>query len=482
MSLLTANPIFVQNHRPYQEDLFVNRQDEVEKITDKIRLLQAEQPVSQSVINYWGIEGIGKSWLLNFLKDKFSYSRNIIYNKIPTFAVLYNFRDMDAGDGLSRFARDVSSQVLEQLKSVLPSEAKPRLESANKSGNLEVLSDSILVLTKNFTPLILLDHADNVPAGTWDEIEKTLFEPIVTTGRVLIVVAGRRQMPRWKRFEVRRRLMEAHNSQIKPFDKQGVIRQVEKRHVPISADLLYPYTAGNPHIVDAFVQNIQEWTKDSEKVRIDKNWIEENKKSFLDVLQLSESELTRGVAGRLRQPLFAVVPLRFFRLEAMRHMLIGQNAKFKSEPEGYFLQLVRSLDQETEIVWWEREKRAYVTSEVVRKLINRSKYLEAPRDYEASHKQAFEMYQQWADDSPKTSDEFIIEMLFHHASICEVKNDAGCLRSEVDTILNFARANLSVERRDTLHKLIKDDIELLDLFPDEERAYLLEKVESLVNS
>lgn len=481
--LVESNPNLVQMHRPYKAGLFVNRQDEIKEIHEKIRLVQAEQTVSYPVINYWGIEGIGKSWLLHYLNDKLSYSQNN-NKKFPTLTTLLDFREIKGGDVLDRFAKKLSAQILDQLSTHVPNKLRPRLEAVRKSGNLEDLAEIIVALSENFTPLILLDHADMLhPLDLWDEIEKFFFEPIVTTGRVLIVVAGRRQIPRWRRFEVRRRVMESDKSQIRPFDKRDVMRQVENRNISIPAELLYPYTAGNPHIVDTFVKHIKLWTKKSEKKNIDEKWIEKHNKGFLRVLQLSEEELIKDIPDRLKQPLIAISPLRFFRLEAMRKMLSSKNEKFTSEPEGYFLQLVRDLDQDTEIVWWDREKRAYVTSEVVRKLVNQKKLLEAPPDYLRSHDQAFKMYRQWAEDSPKTSDEFIIEMLFHQASICQATKDISCLRSKTNEILDFARANnLSTDRRLAFFNQIKGDNEILDLFPNGEREDLLRKVESMLNS
>src|SRR3972149_2277290 len=125
MSLLVANPNFVQQHRPYQAGLFVNRQDEIDKIKEKIRLIQSEQSVSHSVINYWGIEGIGKSWLLHYLKDKFSYINND-KEKYPAFTTLFDFREIEGENELVRFAKDLSDQIFDQLLTNIPTQIRPR--------------------------------------------------------------------------------------------------------------------------------------------------------------------------------------------------------------------------------------------------------------------------------------------------------------------------------------------------------------------
>jgi hypothetical protein len=481
MAAPDANLISVQKHRPYEAQLFVNRQDEIRAIHDRIRLAQSAQAVSESVINYWGVGGIGKTWILQHLNDKFSY-QSPTEEKRPSFTVFFEFQKTAEANVIEQFAQGLARRILDQLSAHISQSVRRRLEAIQTSSNLEELANVILGLSKDFTPLILLDNAENISPDLWDEIERQFFEPLVSTGKVLVVVAGRRQVPRWRRFEVRRRAMDSEKSQIKPFDKQGVLKQLERLNVSITTDLLYPYTAGNPHIVDIFVRYIQSLTESSENIVIDKQWVSKHNQDLLRVLQLSKEELIKDVPKRLRQILLAVAPLRFYRLEAMRYMLGKQNSDVQREPDSHILQFLRDLDQETEIVWWDRGHRAYVTSEVVRKLIDRANYIQDAQAYITSHNHAITMYWDWAKDSPKTSDEFIIEILFHEASICEVSNDLICLQSKFVEVLDFARDNLGSERLLVFQKQIEGDSELLDLLPEKLRGEIVHRLEDLLNS
>lgn len=478
MAFPLTNMDMIQHHRSYDPKLFVNRQPEIEKVQKRVRLAQSERTVSDSIINYWGVRGIGKTWILRHLEHKFSYHVPS-QEKHPSFTLFFEFQENEL---IEKFVNNLANQIISQLSTDAPQLVRKKLEGTQITGNLEELAEGILELSKKFTPLILLDNTEQVSTELWEQIEKLFFEPIVSTGRVLVILAGRRQIPRWRRFEVRRRLMESDKSQIRPFDKEDVLKQVENRKVSIPVELLYPYTAGNPHLVDALVQYIQEQTRGSGKPRIDKSWINHHKQGILEVLQVIEKELTKGVSQRLKQPLLAVAPLRFYRLEAMRYMLAMQKPEFEAQPDSLFLQFLRDLDQETEIVWWDRGRRAYVTSEVVRRLLNRVRYLEATQEYISAHSHALRMYSQWMSESPKTSDEFIIEILFHHASICELKKDVQCLREETAKALEFARDNLNTERILVLQKQIEGDSELLELYSDELREELLDTVENLLNS
>lgn len=487
MSLLEASPTLVQQHRDYQANLFVNRHDEIETVENKIRLVQSDQTVSDSIINYWGVGGIGKTWILRRLNDKFAY-HDMHQDKYPTFALLFDFRNYDEKNLLVNFTKNLATQTLDQLASSpdFTTPMRQNLEDIqiSKRERLEELAEAILGISQNFTPLILLDHTEIVEKASpelWEEIEKLFLEPIVSTGKVVVVVAGRRQIPRWRRFEVRRRVMESEKSQIKPFDKQGVNKQLARLDDSISADILYPYTAGNPQFVDAFARHIQLWKEKTETPVIDQEWINEHNNSLLKVLQLSKKELTQSVPTRLYQPFLSVISLRYYRLEAMRYMMTKQNQDFQSKPDSLYLQFVRDLAQETEIVWWDRARRAYVTSQVARKLINQTRYLEAPKEYMLFHNYALEMYWQWAQETPKTSDEFIIEILYHHAIICEVEKDINCLREQTAEVLKFTGDSLTTERILVLRNQIERDNELLELYSDEFRDELLGKLEELLN-
>jgi hypothetical protein len=467
-----------KQHLIYEPNLFVNRQREIDIVENKIRLVQSDQTVSEAVINFWGSSGIGKTWILKQLKNKFSFHPSV-ENKYPTFTLFFEFSNSQSKNIVEKLAKSLANQITNQLSLSLPSPIRSQIENAAASGSIEDLADLILELSKNFISLILFDNTENVQAEVWEEIERQFFEPIISTGRTLVIVSGRRQVPRWRRFEVRRRVMEPNQSQVRPFDKRAVTNQIKNRKVSIPASSLFPYTAGNPHLVDTLLNNIQTWKQVEKKTKIDDIWLHAHQADLLKVLKAAEHEFLNKIEPRLKRPLIAVASLRFYRLEAMRFMLTNGNIKDKDQPDGYYLGIVRELDQETDVVWWDRERRAYVTSEVVRKLINRRQLLENRDRFISSHKCALEMYRSWANEFPRTSEEFLVEMLFHYASIFEVTKNVSNLRSNFMETLQMA-SKLITDRLVILQKQIDIDRELMDLLPEKLYEELHQQVEALL--
>ena len=479
METIQTNINLIRKHRLYEPNLFVNRQGEIDLVQEKIQLAQSSESVSETIINFWGTRGIGKTWILKQLKNKFSY-QPLGKEKYPTFALFFEFSDIQNKDILEILKKDLASQIVTQLSAASLSTAlKLQLDHVVTSGNIEELADVIFELSKNFIPLILLDNTERVQSEIWEEIERQFFEPIICTGRTFIVVSGRRQVPRWRRFEVRRRVLEPDKSQVRPFDKLAVTSQIKNRKFSIPVNSLFPYTAGNPHLVDTLIQHIQTWQDVEKKKKIDVSWLEAHQSGILKVLQVAENDLLKKIDNRLRSSLVAVAPLRFYRLEAMRFMLTTKNKKSKNQPDGYYLNLVRDLDQETDVVWWDREHRAYVTSEVVRKLINRRQLLENKKEFITSHENALEMYRLWTNESPRTSEEFIVEILFHYASLFEVNRNASKLRLNFNDALQLV-GNLTSDRMIILQKQIDGDRELMDLLPEKLYDELRQQVESLL--
>ncbi len=467
----------VRTPRRYQPGLFVNRQGEIDLVQKIIQSLQSNQPVSETVINFWGTRGIGKTWILQQLKNKYLYKPSS-KEKYPTFTLLFEFSDDAKKDALEKLAKDLAGQLIIQFSD---SNNKLLLNRLAALSGLEELADIIFSLSKNFIPIILLDNIENIPSEIFEEIERQLFEPIVSTGRTVIVVSGRRQVLRWRRFEVRRRVLEPSKSQVRPFDKQAVTNQIRNRKFLIPVNSLFPYTAGNPHLVDTLIAQIQSWQVSEKKKKIDTAWMDAHQSGLLKVLRATENDLLKKINNRLKSSLVAVASLRFYRLEAMRSMLTTKSNKTNKHPDGYYLNLVRDLDQETDVVWWDRERRAYVTSEVVRKLINRRQLLENKKEYISSHENALEMYRLWTIENPRTSEEFIVEMLFHYASLFEVTKKVSELRSNFNEILHLI-SKLTSDRMLILQKQVDGDRELLDLLPEKLYDEFRQKIETLLKT
>jgi hypothetical protein len=355
------------------------------------------------------------------------------------------------------------------LAGVLNEEDQSVLAQAGNTGDITTLADTLRKLSRRFVPLILLDNTERIDPSDWAELEQELVEPLVSSNRVLVVVAGRRRAPRWRRFEVRRRAMEPDETRINPFDKDQIVKQIEKQGYRLPADLLLSYTAGNPHLVDAIARHIREWTNGKEPDRI---WFDQHENDLLlPILAAYEEHLLENVPERLRTVLQAVSPLRAYRLEALRFMLVHGEQEAESLPDGYYLGLLRDLEQRTEVVWWSHNRRAYQTDEMVRRVMNRRLLLQNDQEYKRRHRQALQMYWNWAEDYPEASEDFIIEIWFHLASLYLADEDRPRLQAEAERAMRFAQQKLTSDRLLVLQMQLEEngkhrgDSELIELLP-----------------
>lgn len=472
----------IEQHQMYETTLFVNREPELRIIKEKVRQAQAKGIIEDPIINFWGIKGIGKTWILHHLHYLYSYRPDTPTAPLtlPTFALLYSFSGKPEGFLLEQITHALANEMLAQLASSLKTQEQEALLSIRDTNNLEELVKVIQTFSHHIVPLILLDTAEDVRQADWEVLERSLIEPLVSTGRILVVIAGRRQAPRWRRFEVRRRAMEPEKSRLRPFDKQAVNNQIEQRQYQIPVDLLFPYTAGNPHLVDVVAQHIMTWAKGAKGVTLDRRWFEQHQQDLLKILREAEGQFLKNVPPELRSALDAVSTLRFYRVEALRAMLAIRGV-VAEQPDGYYLNTLRALDQQTEVVWWERERRAYVTSQVVRQLVNRRQLLDNRENYITRHRQAIAMYWEWVHSYPQASEDFILEIWFHLACLYQADGNIDKLQAETKEALHFAHTRLNSDRFMILPEQLKGDRELLDLLPPDLHDELFEELGQLLN-
>ena len=82
------------------------------------------------------------------------------------------------------------------------------------------------------------------------------------------------------------------------------------------------------------------------------------------------------------------------------------------------------------------------------------------------HQQAIEMYEGWVKEFPEASEDFILEIWFHRASIYTVTEAAETLEPKLKAELGFALENLGYDRANTLSNQFERDTELQELLPE----------------
>jgi hypothetical protein len=452
--------------REYDPALFVNRERELELVARRMNLARAGG-LSDNIVNFWGIRGTGKSWLMRHVERQYRFQASMSgsFARQP-FSLLFPFGDATGPALLAQLATHFAREMLSQLAQALPDEERGMLQSAADRGDLTLLVQAVRILLTQFVPVILLDNSELLSDEDWQHIEQGFIEPLVITNRVLFVISGRDRITDWHRFETRRRVKRSQETMLQPFDKQTALIQIERGgyQMPIGLETFYAYTAGSPLLLDKFAHEIAGWKVTAKNNRAQYEALGRHQRDLLALLHLSELDIIGRATNWL--PLLNVLsPLRFFRLEAVRYMM--QEVDPTEHPDTYYLGMLRDLDRNADFIWWDRERRAYVASPIVRRVMNRRHCLDESRRerYVGQHRRAFGMYRQWIKQFPRTCEDYLSELWFHLASIHLAIQDQAQLQQSIQSTL----ALLDMLRPAGLHALqqqFEADRELHDLLPD----------------
>lgn len=454
--------------RPYDSRFFVEPEIDTGKIKQKIRETKSGK-ISRPIVNFWGVQGSGKTWLLKYLREHYQFDPTSprIPREHPTFAVLYTFTESPDSSNLGQIVRALAADTLAQLpRDLLAHEDYEALAHITESGNVTAFGNVFNGLASSYLPIILLDNAEKISSEARGELEQQLIEPLAVNNRILIVLAGRRYMPRWQRFEVRKRVTEYSDTHVKAFDKETAQEQITRSDYHIPIEWIYPISGGNPYLTDVVANRMSTWAA---LEPLDQQHLEKHHADLIPLLKSYETNLLKGVSEQFLPVFYAVAFLRTFRLEALRFML-GEEDQASPQPVSYYVGLLHELDRETEVVWWSHEARAYVVDATVRRVINRRELLENPAGYLERHHQALAMYRQWAEKFPEVSEDFIKEIFFHLGSIYQADNNLPALADAVEAIIKLAEANLRPDGLFVLRNLCDEkngDRELMELLPDQ---------------
>lgn len=450
---------------PYRSKLFVNRQKHLYWIRGVVKQVQSGGLAESPIINIWGVRGIGKSWFISHLQELYQYDGSLPdkLSPAPTFSLYYQFpkEKIDQIDN-----EEIINTFLEQIQDQLQKAFSPYeqivFEQANKDRQFESLTELLAMLSERFVPVVLFDQTEST-FGDWASLEKSFIEPLVMTNRIIFVIAGRRPVPEWIRFETRRRVAPLELSRLKGFTKEDIREQISRitKH-SVDIDDIYKWSATSPLIAKELLKESEQ--KLGKDFITAETWEQHQSEILPPVYQAAVRYLFEGISDRLIEVLKAVSALRYYRLEGVRHMLKLQNKE--EQPYNYYLKLIRALEQETEYVWWNRERRAYTTSRIVRALLNQKQLLDNPDLFIQQHQQAIKMYEGWVHEYPEASEDFILEIWFHRTNIYSVTKDIKTLTQKLEEELRFALDNLSFDRANTLFNQFKTDPELQELLPD----------------
>lgn len=454
--------------RPYRGDLYVKRVEE-ERVLASIRLL-VETGLTRppSVFYFWGSAGLGKTFFLKHLRE----AEGVESTNAPDARLLTLYYDFDWGK------KDVLGDLTRELVRQAPMYLRAPSTAGAPSG-FAALTQQLIDISRNPSApalLLLLDNIDqpgeeaqNGLPDPWQQIETQLVEPLVTR-RCIVVSTGSRQNPRWSRYEIRRRLNEEAQQPLSPFTLEQVKEQIRRAGYKLDERVykdIYDLSGGIPSLVDLIADNFAVWIdagKQMNRTTRPLEWYQ----MMHRLLTTSENVLIAD--EKVREDLDILFPLRSFRVETLRYMLSSRRAELKGQPDLFFLDYIRKLDKRTDAVWYDSSRRAYVTSPAVRKIIDQRALMQSrqnnDRAYWELHETAARMYWEWAKDTPKVSEDYLLEIIYHRARQYQDERKMDRLTTALNEVFDFARRNLHARRLENLKTLFLADDEIHSLLPE----------------
>jgi hypothetical protein len=144
-----------------------------------------------------------------------------------------------------------------------------------------------------------------------------------------------------------------------------------------------------------------------------------------------------------------------------------------AQPESYYFNLLRELEQ-TDVVCWDRSLQTYRVSAAARRLLNSRRWVEFHgQACRVLHQCAITMYWQQALTEPASCEAAIVELWFHLAMVFHRERQPAELRRQALLTLDFARHHLSQSRLFALREQLARDHELGYFLPSALRRELL---------
>jgi hypothetical protein len=463
--------------QPYDPERFADREYELRQIGRKVEEGLACYPITQSVIHVWGLRGVGKSWLLSHLKDTYAFVSGRKMEKNGTFSILVDFSrsPFTLWEPLTIVAvfTEIADQIKQQLRTVAH-RANQRIEAfeaaldvCHASGSIfelthlaEQLAALINHLSATLVPLLLFDATERLRPDDFFWLESHLIEPIVRHDQVIVIIAGRKEIPRWLEFGVRQRMTVW---ELREFDREGTRRQLElakQEHEHLS-DLVYSLSFGHPYANQMLAGRLRQLAGEQS---ISETFVQDHSKAIAAILGEVEDRLLSEVeSDKLREILRVLSVLRKFNIESARHMLsFCSGAPYRRLSDASFLKLFEELERTT-LAWWNKEQRGYAVAPALRRIMDLRSRKQDAEEYTKRHDQAYGLYAAWMRKYPYERSNFLVEALFQLASATAYKTHSE--RQElVERFLDQALVPeyFSSDSADTLFQTVYRDTELQD--------------------
>jgi len=463
----------------YSPAYFVGRERELAIVTSRLEdnLWSGGAIAAPSVIHVWGLQGVGKTW---FLRQLQAASRQIApqaHQKRGVLCLWLDFEDATLSDAGGLHDAALADSLVQQAREQMQETA----EELPAPGDLPAAVEFLKSLTTDYALLLLCDTAERLAHEDQLRLGSELIAPLIRTDQVIVVMAGRRELPRWRDLAVRQRLK---SFELKPFDKATTREQFQKLNYPPElADIVYRLSFGHPYASQVIGASLSSTHRSAQAAA---DFEQEHLEEVKVLLGKVEDELLKTAESADRRTIRCLAALRRFNIESARKVLRDLHSEaFGRRSDGEFLKLFENL-QKTSLVWWSSEKHGYVVGEPLRRIIDLRIEKAGPADFQQRHAAALAFYCQAVERNPLDQPLYLLEILYH---VARREVSAGAEELKQVIIRDFIEpyldpAHLSADGADTFWHLLDRDEELQNsrnILPHDIREDINTRISALIN-
>lgn len=434
----------VRHQLPPVEQL-VDREKQINQFNELLDRIHRGKMITSSVFEWYGGPGIGKSALVELLKNEcqkksiaFSWLNFRVY---PSTRALGNDPTLLLADimdewgvatnGLLTTFENFRTSIVEvdSFVSIYDEFIQNRKKNIETPIWFEPLEDVKIKFVDaideyakgedgNVNPLVIFfDETEILDAELIYWIEDYIINPLGRAKKVVIVWTAR-QPWRWRKPQVRHRL---RSEKLDVFGDEEVkdhlrVRDVEPDLIEQLFRNVRGVTGGHPFASDVVISEIATWSNITQDIFI------HEKANLLGKIfaEFIAGYAFRGLSPEIKATYELLALVRLFDITMIRKLLTVSKSKLFEQWEfEEFSDLLNQLKR-TQLLDWDK---GYVLEKSLRHLISENLYANDEETYRNINHAAREVYQDWLGRPVDNRGLFIIEDIYHNACLMRVGED-----------------------------------------------------------
>jgi hypothetical protein len=372
---------------------YVNREEQIRKAESRLYAMRHGQPVYDSILEWYGIPGIGKTTLVQKAIASYCQETNIPFSCVD-FSLDRNPKAQD-------YPVD-PKLLIEIIFEQLEIDSTPITDPISKSDILRRLRP----LLQQGPIVIAFDTTEEVNTKLVVWIEENLIAPLLKEAKVLFIWTGRFKQ-QWHIFEVGSRVV---SKKLAPLDREATQEQKNLYGEGIGEVDVYSITFGHPLANKALFQLLVENPRANKQHLID-----EVNNAVVDKLVMD------NVEGDLNQACRVLSVVRQFDFVMVKQILSRFVESFKDRQNIYPMKIVNRLTS-TALVEWDAVRKGYALDETIRHILALHLRTKKSDKYLYINNLAADIYEDWIERVPENRSIYILEWLYHQVNIYSLQN------------------------------------------------------------